>query len=107
MTVTEFFTGLASRINPERISGMNATYQFNIAADENGDTQWYVAIRDGIAEVHQGAADAPNITVSVTASDWIDIVSGKLNGQMAFLTGRLKVEGDMSLALKLQALLQR
>jgi putative sterol carrier protein len=34
-------------------------------------------------------------------SDYLDLVSGKLNGQVAFLTGKLKVGGDMGLALKL------
>ncbi|HOH43646.1 MAG TPA: SCP2 sterol-binding domain-containing protein [Candidatus Hydrogenedentes bacterium] len=36
-------------------------------------------------------------------ADFLDLVSGKLNGQTAFLTGKLKVKGDMTLALKLQS----
>ncbi|HOE65391.1 MAG TPA: SCP2 sterol-binding domain-containing protein [Candidatus Hydrogenedentes bacterium] len=106
MTATEFFEGLASRINPERISGMCATYQFNLIGDDAGDCRWVVAIDDGIAQVWQGDAANPDITVTTTASDWIDMVSGKLSGQMAFLSGRLKLQGDVSLALKLQAFLQ-
>jgi putative sterol carrier protein len=37
----------------------------------------------------------------MAASDFLDMVSGKLNGQMAFMTGKLKVEGDMMLAMQL------
>jgi len=57
-----------------------------------------------LREVAEGEAENPNITITVTSSDWMDIVSGKLNGQMAFLTGKLKIQGDMSLAMKLQNL---
>ena len=38
--------------------------------------------------------------------DFVDIISEKLNAQMAFLQGRLKVAGDMSLALKLGTILK-
>jgi putative sterol carrier protein len=41
----------------------------------------------------------------MTASDFVDMINGKLNGQMAFMTGKLKVAGDMGLAMKLQTLL--
>ena len=37
-------------------------------------------------------------------SDYLDMINGKLNGQMAFMTGKLKIAGDMGLALKLQNL---
>jgi len=40
----------------------------------------------------------------MTASDYLDMVNGKLNGQMAFMTGKLKIAGDMGLALRLQSL---
>ena len=41
----------------------------------------------------------------MTAGDFVDMMNGKLNGQMAFMTGKLKVAGDMGLAMKLQTLL--
>jgi putative sterol carrier protein len=37
----------------------------------------------------------------MTAQDWLDMTSGKLNGQMAFMSGKLKLKGDMGLAMKL------
>lgn len=103
-SVSDFFAALPSKINPERISGMNATFQFNLTGDDGG--AWHVAIANDAATVHEGAAATPNITITISAADWLDMINGKLSGQAAFLTGRLKVQGDMGLALKLQALLQ-
>jgi putative sterol carrier protein len=43
--------------------------------------------------------------VAATDADFLAIVNGKLNPQMAFMSGKLKVQGDMGLAMKLQQLL--
>lgn len=99
-TAKEFFDGLQSSIDADKIKGINATYQWDIA--DAG--KWYAKLSDGSVEVAEGEAEASDITISCSEGDWLDIVSGKLNGQMAFLTGKLKIKGDMSLAMKLQSL---
>jgi alkyl sulfatase BDS1-like metallo-beta-lactamase superfamily hydrolase len=99
-TAKEFFDGLQDTIDADKIKGIDATYQWDIA--EAG--KWYAKLSDGTVEVSEGEAESSDITISCSESDWLDIVSGKLNGQMAFLTGKLKIQGDMSLAMKLQSL---
>ena len=101
-TAAEFFAGMQENLDPEKIKDINATYQWDITGDGGG--KWYAKFADGKAEVGEGEAENPNITITVEAENWMDIVSGKLNGQMAFLTGKLKIQGDMSLAMKLQNL---
>lgn len=98
MTVKEFFEGLEPKLNakPDLLSGMNCFYQFMV-----GDSSYNVSIQDGKAAVAEGEASSPNCTVTVAENDFLDMVTGKLNGQMAFFTGKLKVAGDMGLALKL------
>lgn len=102
-TVQEFFANLESRIDPKKTAGMNCTYQFNITGEGGGD--WYVVLADGQPSVHEGTAENPNITLTADSANWLDIVNGKSSGQMAFLTGKLKIKGDMALAMKLQSLL--
>jgi putative sterol carrier protein len=102
-SVEAFFNNLESRVDPEKTKGMNATFQFNITGDGGGE--WHVAFAEGQAKVQQGQAESPNITLSASDADWLDIVNGRQGGQTAFLTGKLKIQGDMSLAMKLQALL--
>jgi putative sterol carrier protein len=53
--------------------------------------------------VVQGTTENPSITLTASDEDWLKIVSGQLNGQTAFLTGKLKIKGDISLAMKLQS----
>ena len=102
-TIEGFFASLEQRIDPAKTAGMNATFQFDIT-DEGGG-QWYVTLSDGAPKVASGAADSPNITLTASAADWQSIVSGELSGQSAFLTGKLRIQGDMALAMKLQSIL--
>lgn len=102
-SVQEFFGGLESKIDTKKTAGMNCTYQFNITGDGGGD--WYVVLTDGQPKVQEGIAENPNIALTAGSAHWLDIVNGKTSGQMAFLTGKLKIKGDMALAMKLQSLL--
>jgi len=102
----EVFAEIQERLtaNPEKTKGMNAVYQFDLSGDEGG--QWHIAINDGTASVKEGQAESPNVTISMSASDFVDMATGKLDGTMAFMSGKLKLKGDMGLAMKLQSLLR-
>lgn len=102
-SVADFFSGLKERVDPSKVAGINATYQFKISGDNGGD--WKIAVKDGHVDVEQGEADSPDITISASDADWLEIVNGTLNPTTAFLTGRVKIQGDPSLALKLQSLM--
>ena len=93
---------MPSRFKKDAAKGLTATYQFDLSGDGGG--QWYAAIANEQCEVKEVKAASPNITISMAAKDYLDMVNGKLNGQMAFMTGKLKIAGDMGLALRLQSL---
>lgn len=97
-TVKGFFGSLESKLNadPSKLAGMDSVYQFKV-----GGESYSVTMKDGKASVAAGEAPSAHCTVTMEESDFLDLVSGKLNGQMAFMTGKLKVAGDMGLALKL------
>ncbi|MGE5247460.1 MAG: SCP2 sterol-binding domain-containing protein [Verrucomicrobiota bacterium] len=101
-TVKGFFDALEGKLagKPSLISGMDCVYQFRV-----GEAAYHVALKDGKPSVGEGEAASPNCTLTMAEGDFLDLVSGKLNGQMAFLTGKLKVAGDMGLALKLGSFL--
>ena len=101
----EIFDQMGANLNPDAAKGMNATIQFNLSGDNGG--QWYVAIKDGKADVSKGTAPSANMTLSMSAQDYVDMTMGKLNGQMAFMSGKLKISGDMGLAMKMQSLFKR
>jgi putative sterol carrier protein len=98
-TVQESFAAMPGRFRPDKASGTSATIQYDISGDGGGT--WNAVIKDGACTVNQGAAASPNLTLSISAQDWLDMLSGKQSGQMLFMSGKLKVKGDMGLAMKL------
>jgi putative sterol carrier protein len=98
-TVSEFFEGLPTRVDPGRIAGMNNTYAFDI----EGAGAWTVAIADGAISVTEGAGEA-DCTFSASEESFQKIVAGEQNPTTAYMTGKLKIKGDMGAAMKLQKL---
>jgi hypothetical protein len=91
------------RSKPDVVSKINAVYQFNISGPGGG--QWSVDCTQPGGMISAGTAAAPRCTVAATDVDFLNIVNGKLNAQMAFRSGKLKIQGDMGLAMKLQQIL--
>lgn len=87
--------------NPDLASSINATYVFDLG--DGG--HWSLDLTQPGGEVKEGAIDDPDLTVTMKADDFEKLVDGSLNAQMAFMSGKLKIKGDMPLALKLQQIL--
>ena len=98
-TVQETFEQMGSRFKADRAAGTTATVQYDIAGEGGGT--WHAVIKDGTCHVASGAATNPNLTLQMSAQDWLDMTSGKQSGQMLFMSGKLKLKGDMGLAMKL------
>ena len=98
-SVQEFFEGLPGRVTPDRIEGMNNTYVFDI----EGAGAWTVAIADGTVTVTEGVGEG-DCTFSTSEENFEKIVAGEQNPTTAYMTGKLKIKGDMGAAMKLQKL---
>jgi putative sterol carrier protein len=98
-TVKETFDAMPSRFKPERAAGTSAVIQYDIGGDGGGT--WHAVIKDGSCSVGAGPGTNPSLTLQVSSQDWLDMLTGKQSGQMLFMSGRLKVKGDMGLAMKL------
>ncbi len=96
-TAQEFFDALPGSVAPDRIEGMNNTYVFDI----EGAGVWTVAVADGAITVTEGASEA-DCTFSASEETFEKIVSGEQNATTAYMTGKLKIKGDMGAAMKLQ-----
>jgi putative sterol carrier protein len=99
MNAREFFDGLESRIDESKTAGMNNSYIFDI----DGAGKWKVDVRDGKVQVTEGAEDG-DVTITTSEETFDKIVSGEQNATSAYMTGKLKVKGDMGAAMKLQKL---
>lgn len=98
-SVQEFFEGLPERVSSDRIAGVNNTYVFEI----DGAGTWTVAIVDGALTVSDGAGEG-DVTISASEENFEKIVAGEQNPTTAYMTGKLKIKGDMGAAMKLQKL---
>jgi putative sterol carrier protein len=103
-TVKETFDAMASRFRPDKATGTNAVIQYDVSGDGGGT--WHAVIKDGTCTVTSGPAPSPNLTLSISGQDWLDMLAGKQSGQMLFMSGKLKVKGDMGLAMKLGSMFQ-
>ena len=83
----------------------SATVQFDLSGDQGG--QWWIKIHDGQAESGKGQAESPNLTLRADAGDYVKIALGKMDGTAAFMQGKLKITGDMGLAIKFQTFFKR
>jgi putative sterol carrier protein len=81
----------------------NAVYQFNIDG-ANGGT-WTVDLTKEADFVTEGEAGSADCTITMKESDFVDMWTGKLKGAQAFMMGKLKIQGNMGLAMKLQSFL--
>jgi len=105
MTIAELFEAMPGQLNSAAAAGMNKIFQWNITGDEAG--KWALKVTNGTGEVIPGGVEKPDITFTISDKDWIAIAEGKLDAMNAFMTGKLKVSGDMMLAMRLQQLFPR
>jgi putative sterol carrier protein len=98
-TVREFFETLETRLDESKAAGMTATYLFDV----EGAGKWTVDLDQGKVSVKEGGEDA-DCTITTSDENFMKIVRGEQNPTTAYMTGKLKVKGDMGTAMKLQKL---
>ena len=97
MAAKEFFDSLESRADASKLAGMTNSYLFDI----EGEGKWLVNVADGEIAVTEGEGNA-DATIATSAETFEKIVSGEQNPTTAYMTGKLKIKGDMGAAMKLQ-----
>ena len=103
MSTADLFSTMPSRFQADKATGTNMGILFDLSGPDGG--QWFVNIADGQLTVNEGAPVAmPSATIKITTADFADLSSGNLNPMMAFMTGKVKVEGDLNSVMKFQQL---
>lgn len=101
-TVDQVFEEMEQSFRSDEAQGLDSTIQFHITGEDGGD--WYVHVEWENCEITRGKTPEPDTTVSMSSGDWLALASGRLNPETAYMTGKLKVEGDLGLATKIQPL---
>ncbi len=104
-TAQEIFDAMSNRFLPEQAGDLNATILFDLSGEGGG--QWLLTVANGQATVTRDAVPNPTMTFIADASDYVAIIGGQLNPMQAFMQGKVKVKGDMSLAIRLMSFFKR
>ncbi len=99
ITIETLMNRMPKAFRPDKATGVDAVIQFSLTGDEAGE--WYVDIKDGACTVHQGVAENPKMTLTADSEDYKNVILGKTDGMAAFMQGKLKLAGDLNLAMKL------
>lgn len=80
-------------------ANVNMGIQFQVTETPADDVSYYLTIANGSAEMATGSLDGADVTISSTYDTAVSISKGDLNTQMAFMTGKIKVSGNMAVLM--------
>jgi putative sterol carrier protein len=99
MTIGEVMNLMPKAFLPDKAEGVEAVIQYHLTGAEAGD--WVVTIGDGKCVVEQGTTDEATMTLRADSQDYKDIILGKLDPMMAFMQQKVKLTGNLNMALGL------
>jgi putative sterol carrier protein len=102
LTVVDLMSKMPKAFLPEKAPGLDAVIQFKFSGAEAGD--WFATIKNDVCTVEKGAYPTPKMTLSADSADYVKIFTGELDGMQAFMAGKLKLAGDLNLAMKLMTM---
>lgn len=101
--LSQIFSKMVETFDASKTGGIDATILFDLGGESGG--QYWLKISANGAETGSGPVENPTMTLKASAEDWIAVATGQSNPMQAFMSGKLKIQGDMGLAMKLQSLL--
>jgi len=94
MGLKEIFEGMVKGFDAEEAKGWKTVIQYDITGEGGG--KFYIEVKDQKCSLGEGVVENPKLTITISTEDWFAIVEGRLEGQEAFMTGKMKAEGDMN-----------
>jgi len=98
--LNEIFSKMPEAFAPEKAEGVKAVIQLDLSGDGGGS--WQIKIADGQIAAQEGQADSPDLTLGMEADDYVALTRGEANPMGLFMAGKIKLAGDMGLAMKFQ-----
>ncbi len=99
----EYFDTLHGRFVAEKSKGVDTQITYDLSGDGGG--AWTITVRDQTLTVDAGKCETPKVTISMNASEYVDMVNGDLDGTRAYMTRKLKVQGSIPMAQKMKKFL--
>jgi hypothetical protein len=100
------FTGMKDSFRPERAGDQDAEITW-VVVDDGAEHPWTLAIHGGTCEAKKGPAQSPTVTLTTDLVTFVKMIAGQANGTQLFMSGKLKLSGDMMYAMKIESLFER
>jgi putative sterol carrier protein len=101
-TASEVILEMPDHFDAAKAGDMDVAVQFALSG--NGGGNWYVRIADGKCDVREGILENPQATINMDAEDYVKMTAGELNAMVGFISGRIKVAGNLSTVMRMQSL---
>ena len=102
----QIFNAMGSAFVPEAAAGQSATVQYDVTA-EDGAHSYQLKVADGKCQVIKGSSEPARVTLGLALPDFLRLIAGKLDGMQAFMSGKLRLAGDMMFAQTRQTWFKR
>jgi putative sterol carrier protein len=102
MILDEIFRRMSEHAEPSKIEGVDAVVHFEITeAPEGGSDVYEAVIRGGKVEVSDEPSEQPKVKITTGPVSFLKLVTGQQSGPVLFMTGKLKLEGDVMFASRM------
>jgi putative sterol carrier protein len=101
----EIFEKMPEALLSEKAANVNATIQLELTGENGGD--WVIKIANGAMTVNEGRTQSPNLTLTMAVNDYVALSRGEANPMNLFIAGKIKLQGDMTLAMKFPEMFDR
>jgi multimeric flavodoxin WrbA/putative sterol carrier protein len=101
-TIENFILLMQMGFKPELAQDINAVIQFTFSGEQEGSC--FFSIKDGIMDTSMGASPEPALVIETPFDLWMDIITGKADGQTMFMQGKYRTQGDLSLLMRMKDL---
>ncbi|MBN6035736.1 SCP2 sterol-binding domain-containing protein [Amycolatopsis sp. 195334CR] len=96
----EIFRRMSAHLKADRAAELNAVVRWRLTggADADGYDRFETVIRDGECTVSREPAEKPRVTITVAPVDFFKLITHQATPAVMFVTGRIKVKGDLAFA---------
>jgi putative sterol carrier protein len=106
LVVQQVSEGMKTYFEPNKAGKLNTIVQYDVKTPD-GVVTFQMRVAEGQCDIQHGAPQQANVKLGISLPDFLRLVGGKLNGLQAFMTGRLRVTGDVLLASKVEGWFRR
>ncbi|MGH9062882.1 MAG: SCP2 sterol-binding domain-containing protein [Acidimicrobiales bacterium] len=104
--LAKVFQGLERAFLADRAAGQTAVVQWDLSTAD-GPRSWQVSVEHGSISAGAGSEATPRVTLALGLADFLRFLAGRLDGMQAFMSGKLRVSGDLMLAQAMQSWFDR